>query len=354
MTGIAASGLPVQEIWDQIIDYVASYKALASSSLVCRSFVVPAQRNLFHEITVVKYPKASPDDLVPTIAAKRLPAIIANSPHLLTLVRSLRITRCDKEILTPIAGVAWSHLHTISLEQPEGADLPLIIKIASLPCLRKLQFAGYMWAKDLHIVLAHCSPALQGLSFYDCYLIHKAVSHDLRNPQRPRITYLDMALVPGLPKLLLDSASLVDFSSLTHFKFGYFDEDLIKFLRLVRHTIQNLDFVGLDNNVERLDLSEFTALSHVTLRGVGEGFQRGMERSGASTVRTMCCPLRWMSSGNSARLSLLESILVAKMPLLQRVEMQITALNDRDKISVLVKKQMPQIVGKGILVIGFV
>ncbi|KAJ7481903.1 hypothetical protein FB451DRAFT_1030631, partial [Mycena latifolia] len=73
--------LPVQELWDYILDYLQdSPEDLESCSLVCQSFVPRAQSHLFREIMLTP---------MQGMAANRLAAILASSPHLISYIRIL-------------------------------------------------------------------------------------------------------------------------------------------------------------------------------------------------------------------------------------------------------------------------
>jgi hypothetical protein len=79
--------------------------------------------------------------------------------------------------------------------------------------------------------------------------------------------------------------------------------------------------------VESLDLGSFPALSHITLHGMGTPFQQAVENSGTISVRTIRYLLAWNTGTGS--LKELESIILAampKMPMLRRVEVQLSGL----------------------------
>ncbi|KAJ7909150.1 hypothetical protein B0H13DRAFT_2015103 [Mycena leptocephala] len=357
---MAASSLPVQEIWDEVLDYLHdARKDLLFSALVCRSFVARAQRHLFHSIVIASNRHQT------TIAATELAEILSSSPHLIDYICDLYIGECDLETLTPIVQVAWSRLRTISLvHDDEGRTLALnlICTLVSLPALRHISFHGNMWeSNQLHIVLASCNPSVFSLVFRAC-------SPEIPNPDdarilvprngpRPRITELELFFADNIPDFLMDAACPLDLSGLVHVKFRWSTgAGLYPFLYSFGHTIQSLDIDAADHGVETLDLGSIPALTHLSLRGMGNALQWTMERSRPSNVRTICyCLASW--TGTTGLKAVEPWILAAKMPALQRVDVKVIFDQynkfSRTQWSTLIEDSMPQLVKRGILAIQF-
>jgi hypothetical protein len=109
-----ASSLLVQELWDEILDYLHSSRTdLLSTALACHAFTARAQMHLFYFIRFN-------NRLTPT----RLAEILWSSPHLVVLIRDLYIQPCTAQFLTPIAQVPWSHVSEISFVKRGDAGEP--------------------------------------------------------------------------------------------------------------------------------------------------------------------------------------------------------------------------------------
>ncbi|KAJ7935789.1 hypothetical protein B0H13DRAFT_2462637 [Mycena leptocephala] len=109
---MAAPGLPIQELWDEVIDSIHdSTVDLKSTSLVCRSFVARAQSHIFRQIALfaTKAPRTTGD------MAARLRNLMAFSPHLISHVQVLYLPTADEETLISVTDIRWSHVHSVVL-----------------------------------------------------------------------------------------------------------------------------------------------------------------------------------------------------------------------------------------------
>ncbi|KAJ6506946.1 hypothetical protein C8R45DRAFT_1090600 [Mycena sanguinolenta] len=339
------------ELWDLILDHLESSRDLGSSALVCSALVHPAQTRLFRTI-----------HLKTTALAERLAGLFADSPQLIDHVRTLRLAACDANALTPIALVPWSKVSTISFAHTfhNGEEWPhssAIGTLVSLPTLRTISFYGMRWhLSPLRHVLARVSPTVCNLSVIYCVL------YDLlpdpgdplmsRHAKRPVITSLDLSSVWTIPLLLVDA---FDFSRLAHFKFRFRScAGIGALLHASKLTIESLDFSGSDDDVRSLDLSSFPSLSHLTLQGVGPPLRQAVENSGTINLRTIFYPLPWRSGMDSVK-ELETIVLAAKMPMLRRVRVEVSALLDApDDLQTFdwvgdIKSMMPDLEKRGIL-----
>ncbi|KAJ7800069.1 hypothetical protein B0H13DRAFT_2390635 [Mycena leptocephala] len=95
MHAILPAGLPVQELWDLIIDEIHSKQDLQSCSLVCRAFVARAQFPLFRLIYIWR---TTHQQTVTT--AIYLASLLAASPYLIPHIRNLTLGVCDADALS--------------------------------------------------------------------------------------------------------------------------------------------------------------------------------------------------------------------------------------------------------------
>ncbi|KAF8188940.1 hypothetical protein K438DRAFT_1936240 [Mycena galopus ATCC 62051] len=349
------SGLPVQEIWDEILDNIESHWDLRAAALTCRAFVLRAQIILFRTVDIRALNS-------PGLLANRLAKILAHSPHLVYHIHALHIRGCDAETLSPIAQIAWSQLEAISFCPHESESrwemaFDVIAALVSIPTLREISFNLMHWQPHtLRTVLAQCSPTVCSLSVTHCCLTHPpSYSSDApitgRN-RRPIITTLDLLAVNDIPHVFVDA---LDLSNLSHFKVSFhLSSGIAELLHSCRHSIQSLELGGSEPEIESIDFGSFPVLSHIILQNVGPALQRAVENSGTIYVRTICYSLTWIS-GTDSVMHLEAAILAAMMPMLQRVEVQINGLclspteYPITDWAAQIREKMPQLDKRGIL-----
>ncbi|KAJ6529923.1 hypothetical protein DFH09DRAFT_1327181 [Mycena vulgaris] len=105
------------------------------------------------------------------LAARRLADILMSSPHLIMYINVLYIGKCDVEVLSALAPMAWSRLHTMLLSHfAEGSHTPGLQNICSLvglPTLRNLSLLGEPWqAAELFSIFVHCTSELVQDQFF--------------------------------------------------------------------------------------------------------------------------------------------------------------------------------------------
>ncbi|KAJ7758534.1 hypothetical protein DFH07DRAFT_958395 [Mycena maculata] len=100
--------LHIEDICSSIVDFLCDSSAdLKSCAILSRAFTLPAQRYIFREINL----HAPVSDTLIS-ACSRLCAVLAASPHLIPLIREMRI-RLEREILTRLAGITFSRVENL-------------------------------------------------------------------------------------------------------------------------------------------------------------------------------------------------------------------------------------------------
>jgi hypothetical protein len=248
---MAAPGLPIQELWDEVIDSIHdSTVDLKSTSLVCRSFVARAQSHIFRQIALfaTKAPRTTGD------VAARLRNLMAFSPHLISHVQVLYLPTADEETLISVADIRWSHVHSVVLgfSRPTllspGIALEKVNVLVGLPTLRILSFQGGVWGgTHLQRIFAHCTARLQRLIFFHCIPVfpsHASPSQAAQSP-RPKLSDLSVICSPDIAQILHDPVCALDFSALTKvYCVRSMSIDFEIFLLHYRATITNLHFAG--------------------------------------------------------------------------------------------------------------
>ncbi|KAF7341373.1 hypothetical protein MVEN_01873800 [Mycena venus] len=360
-----ASNLLVQELWDEVLDHLCnSRKDLLSSALVCRAFVGRAQMHLFRSIIIASLRHQT------TLSAAQLAEIISRSPHLIDYISELYVGRCDVETLTPLVHILWSRVSAISLAHSDEGQVPaldLIGTLVSLPTLRKISFHSNAWEADhLRAVLAGCNPCVISLAFHTCSpeLLPPNTENTLAPPPygspRLNITHLELFFADTIPEFLGDAACPIDLSRVAHIKFGWSTGvGLYPLLYGFGDSIESLDVDAGDPGLESLDFGSLSALSHLTVRGHGLSLQRAMELSRESNLRSICYRMAtWRgTTGLIGLQNIQSSILSAKMPKLQRVEVMVV-VDEYNKYTTAqwtsrIEDNLSHLVKRGILTIQF-
>ncbi|KAJ6524904.1 hypothetical protein DFH09DRAFT_1189192 [Mycena vulgaris] len=353
---MVGSSMDIQEIWDEILDHVHSRKDLKSSALVCRAFVSRTQMHLFHSITILPH-LTTPGTANPS----RVVGLLSSSPHLVDYVRDLYMDGCDAEILGRIAQIAWSRLRSITFAQSKywRGTLPLvsIYHLVSLPTLRKISFHFFNFEtlttdpNFLRTLLGNCRAGICDLRFSACYLPDRETPLVQSDSLRPRITSLHFDDTSIPINYLMDA---VDLSCLAHATIGSYS-GLGALLRECKYTIKSLELIS--GRLQKLDLGSLPILSHITLRHFSDGVQRVFRDSSRSNIRTICCYVLWKEW--TRVLPTLDSLIsVTKMPLLQRVEVQILLVGyhlpfTAEEWRAHAEKLMPTLAERGMLILEF-
>ncbi|KAJ7140590.1 hypothetical protein C8R43DRAFT_1131528 [Mycena crocata] len=230
---MVSPGLPVQELWEHVIDSVHSIAELNSCSLVCHAFVARAQSHIFRSI-FINGPLSS--ILAQHELSNRLTGLMASSPHLVRYVEAITIVAFDEEVLAAIAGITWPHLKHIGL--------------------------------DRMVMLKHCW-----------------MTSGPPNPphERPPIAICRLSFYGSsdMVELLSEPQFPLDFTALTEIEIlGPWDPRLPTFFRQTHSTVRKLRFsgVGTLEGIQDVDFGMFPSLAHITVHGLGPLFETVLNR----------------------------------------------------------------------------
>ncbi|KAK6984025.1 hypothetical protein R3P38DRAFT_374299 [Favolaschia claudopus] len=257
--------LPVQEIWDAIIGNLCDNEGtLRAISLVCRSFVSPAQRNLFYELALEDRNRSSgilPDSLLnktgatETMLATRLVTLLGSCPHLLPYIQSLRVHSQELECFNLLATIPWQRLEhlRISFDPKEGnasersgyiQGMAGLVKIPSLLSITVASFGSRsqnQWmVAELRFFLSSCSKNIKQLELYSCCSAAPEAPLALlpASALRPRLHDLTLKHSPSMLNILSDA---FDFTQLHTFRYSKsWTPDLDVFLRRYGSTVERL------------------------------------------------------------------------------------------------------------------
>ncbi|KAJ7483561.1 hypothetical protein FB451DRAFT_1234978 [Mycena latifolia] len=352
------SSLPVQELWDHIIDYVnQSLEDLKSCSLVCQSFVPRAQSHIFRAIVI----SAKQD------AANRLAMILSSSTHLIHYTRILYFGSCAPEIISPLTRIPWSRVHTISFSRyREASQLPdhtleEICHLVGIPSLRSLDFHRGLWETDqLLRVFAHCTIGLDRVTFFACGLRIASNSGVAVSPaQRRKIRFLSLKYSPRIPDILVHPACPLDFSVLTalHCVGAMRPATNTLFLQ-ARLTISSLHISGLDETIASLDLALFPALKSIKCDHVGPTLTRILQSlPPTNVVDTIRLAVFGQPVGVLDLREFEAAIFAVKIPELRHVEIELVTppslVHTSTTVAEALKADLPLLHEKGLLSVHF-
>ncbi|KAF7354379.1 hypothetical protein MVEN_01126600 [Mycena venus] len=318
MHAILPVGLPIQELWDLIIDEILSKKDLRSCSIVCRAFVARAQFSLFRLICIWRTTHQH------TVArAIELTSLLAASPHLIPHIRSLILGACDAGVLSPLVQIPWTHLESISfgLRVSSAVDFHRIHNLVYLRSLREVVFRGWQWkTEDIAKILSHCTQHLAHVEFFECG--RAAVGFPLvsqcRTPMIRHLYFKDSAM----PSSLINYPLPWDLSALTHVRGSQSMYGLNSFLLKVRSTIESLHLDGIDHSIESLDLSSFPLLKYLTSDSMGRSFATMLASLPPNnTIDTIC--IRWSGQIPQLVTEFQKTFISLKLPVIRRVEVEV-------------------------------
>ncbi|KAJ6536308.1 hypothetical protein B0H19DRAFT_383923 [Mycena capillaripes] len=214
------SCLPVQELWDHVVDQLQwRKKDLKSCSLVCRALVPRAQSYIFCDIYLSFHSGSN---------VTRLAHLLASSPHLIAYIRHLSLRECEAGTMNSLDGIPWSRLETLTIMRHDMnftsdrkfADNPpafeQLYTLVGLPSLRRLNIYGPFWRVPyLFPILDHCTSALERLEFENCNLRASFEPVVTRLAKKPKIRHLRLDQ-SSVGEVLMDPAFPLDVSSLTY------------------------------------------------------------------------------------------------------------------------------------------
>ncbi|KAF7345806.1 hypothetical protein MVEN_01601700 [Mycena venus] len=302
MHAILPAGLPIQELWDLIIDEILSKKDLQSCSLVCRAFVMRAQFLLFRLIYIWRTTHQH------TVArAIELASLLTASPH--------------TSSGTFVALLLGPATQTFGLRVSSAVDLHRIPDLVCLGSLREVVFRGWQWkTEDISNILSHCNQHLARVEFFESGRAAAAVPllSQRRTPKIHRLYFRDSAM----PGALIDCPLPWDLSALTHVRVSQSMRGLNSFLQQVCSTIESLHLDGIDHGIASLDLSIFPALKYLTTDSMGRPFNTMLTSLPPNnTIDTIC--IRWFGQIPHLVTEFQKTFISLKLPVIRRVEVDV-------------------------------
>ncbi|KAJ7728166.1 hypothetical protein DFH07DRAFT_223612 [Mycena maculata] len=277
--------LQVQELCDLIADSLSdSSWALRSCSLISRPFTASAQRHLFHDIifnrgclaiddlAIMNYDEAS--------ASRRFCAVMQASPHLVPLVRRLRVS-LEQETLSELCKIDFPNLQDVVFHRRVGGPasdyvVTLGAQILASPSLRRIGLLSPIFTTiaDLGRLFQNCAPRMDSLFIRD--VSFEQMPDDGDSPLSPKVKIRALRLQPlysQTPDWLLGSHSPFDFSALATLKSGSrMPSFLPKLLECARLTLTRvtIDAQGTVNPIytntpNSTLLARLPALTHLTI-----------------------------------------------------------------------------------------
>ncbi|KAJ6548214.1 hypothetical protein DFH09DRAFT_629737 [Mycena vulgaris] len=349
------SSLPVQELWDHIIDQVVSEADLASFSLVSRSFVSRAQSHIFRAIIL------GPEQ---GIAVNRLAGILSSSTHLIQYICFFYLGSCDAELLSPLARLTWSHVHTMTFSHSGEPSQPSAFEeihlLVATPSLRNLTIHGEGWQTEQLVQLfAHCTEGLDRINFFGISsTLAPCPSVTIPPAPCPQIHQLSLMYAHTIPDILANPACGLDFSALTRVLcLRSMGPALQSILLQARLTIDSLHFGGTDETIESLDLGVFPALKYIKCDDTGDTLIRMLKSLPPTNVVDR---IRLALIGDDVGLVDLRgfetTILAVKMAKLQHAEVEVVhsfSVMDEEEMAATVKADLPLLHEKGLLFVHF-
>ncbi|KAJ6451114.1 hypothetical protein C8R47DRAFT_303853 [Mycena vitilis] len=159
----ATTVIHIQELCDQIVDFLVISSDLRSSALISESFAVAVRRRIFDNVAV-----PTPD----RIACKRFFLTMRSSPHLASLIRRLHVG-LEQSVLSRLSMLHIPNLEELSLRgnpQRRFASRSPAIEAAanllSLPTIRhvSLTYLCFQDMRDLNRLFERFSSELHSLS----------------------------------------------------------------------------------------------------------------------------------------------------------------------------------------------
>ncbi|KAJ7643083.1 hypothetical protein DFH06DRAFT_1213684 [Mycena polygramma] len=364
-TTVLPACLPVQEMWDHIIDELRRLKDWQSCSLVCRSFLARAQSHIFRRISIHKKLFQEPD-----IVAKQLVSILTKSPHIIPYIRILYLGECRPAVVAHLLQISWTHLEDLTVsclgDPITVADLEQIYPLVGLPTLRRIAFSGKGWgAEEMFKALSHCTPRLERIEFWNCDpQIGSFQSTELAitglNPKIRQLTFMSSDSMAGV---LADHSFPIDLSSLTYLRSSGSSSGNFKSF-ILRHcsTVESLHLGGEDSGIERINLGIFPALQYLGCDDMGYEFNEMLKSLPPNNVIDT---IRVNLFGPTLTMDLIAdfqaTIIAVKMPMLRRVELEVNTTHspffigaDPTALASMIRRDLGQIQERGQLFVYFI
>ncbi|KAJ6456280.1 hypothetical protein C8R47DRAFT_1227921 [Mycena vitilis] len=354
--------LPVQEMWDYIIDHLQHSKQdLRSCSLACRTFVPRTQSHLFRSISIFQKGSRDAESL-----ARELGSIIAGSPHLLAHMRRLDLGDCKQAVVAHLCQLPWSRLEDLSLMYRkfsgliDDTDLGQLYYLVSVPSLRQLTLRGDWAVEAIHEIVTR-TQWLERLRFIDCYP-DTSPSHPPASAvpkARSKIRHL-ISMDSEIFDVLADPSFPLDFPALTHLRCSgsLASHALAVFAFRHRFAIESLDVGTADAGIESLNLGLFPVLKDLACTylcvELNQLLNSLLPNNIVETIRTGLSGREYVRELGDFQ----ATIRALKMPMLRRIEFNILlgpSISPESKVSLdaqfasFVNRELCDLVEKGLL-----
>ncbi|KAJ6486306.1 hypothetical protein DFH09DRAFT_1377840 [Mycena vulgaris] len=291
MTSTTAA-LRVQELCDYITDFLTeSNWDLKSCALVSSTFTSSAQHHLFHDIILNRGCLDIDDPSIlerydETGACRRFCAVLNRSPHLVPLVRRLRVSH-EVDVLKPLCKLHFPNLHAVLLHRRRGgpiSDESLILAagLISGPSIRRVGLLSPIFRSilDLGRLFQACSTNLKSVLLHQVTISENDSDSpgDESTPPRIRIKALRWkAWYRQDAPWLLDPYSPFDFSGLTSLDYSpQLTPTMLKVLNRARFSLRRPTVDAQDAlNPTYTEfpqpglLAQFPALTHLAVTSIG-------------------------------------------------------------------------------------
>jgi len=255
--------------------------ALKSCCCVSRTFCIAAQSQLFHTIAIHPHRKATwrHNRLVfvnmGLLAARRLRAILVQSPHLISHIRRLEI-HLHGEVLAEIIGIKLTSLRELQLRSKIEYDIDeraveLAQNLLCLPTIERAELHSLRQTKRaLSRLLSSTSPHLRAIEINACLLDRVTQGKDAAGPVIPvtRRIVQTLRLVDSksmFTSWLPDTGFPFDFTHLTSVEVSSsIDADVASVLRGAQITLRELSLAP-DDIGDCPPLRLFPSLTALTL-----------------------------------------------------------------------------------------
>ncbi|KAJ7694554.1 hypothetical protein B0H17DRAFT_1178558 [Mycena rosella] len=338
-------GLPVQELWDQIIDLLDQYRDLKSCALVSRSFRPRAQHQLFHHVTFKTADCTSgvPGDKF--AACLRLVSILVTSPHLQRHIRHISLP-FSCEILAHVCGMRLSRLREIEFLQTDNcpsADDPsfgFAHDLIARPSVRRVRIDVRRWSFEdgaglspsvLSRIFQSPAPHLQHLAFNlgNSRIRGAPATPQLACTHRAQIKSLNIMFSPEIGDYLIHPACPFDLSRLEDVQISSSMTPAVEqVLEIGRFTIKRLE-CSADDLAWGLGLNRFPYLAHLTIIAYGSELPdviNGLAAASSNCIESLILLVpvdmfeNWAEKDDIARLDTILSS--SAMPALQKAEIR--------------------------------
>ncbi|KAF7307612.1 hypothetical protein MIND_00556400 [Mycena indigotica] len=248
-----------------VVDYLDHIPGLKACALVCSRFCYWAQSRLFRKIGTgyETLPGSPPEPSRCMRRVHRLLAILENSPHIISHIRTLRIHESSPTLIDLLASRQWNTLRTLhicglQLDDYESA-LGGLQRLVSSPRLNILEFECSQWNPELFWnVMAHCSASVSQLILINCCTrmplqYPRLLLQAVKTPAR--ITTLTLRGAGNALPVLLDPLFPLDLTHLSAIDYYNSPNKLLEPFLARHRSIRSFKIHVVDSTVQNLPLS---------------------------------------------------------------------------------------------------